>query len=198
MARAFRRIGISTDHGSPMCLASRICRIPASFDDPTANTLVLIGLPKLRGPARLNTAEMLAPLGIRGSSPERGANGRSMFQGIEIRAVSFVVMQTNWLGCFQSRNVGRPVVAAIKIHVMAMCTGDVIVNFVPQIPLISQSVSGIQMPVDRLIYRFIAADQVPVQWHQRVTGAKGMGGCHTSVSPHEKVIGGCMNSLASV
>src|ERR1700724_654224 len=100
MARAFRRIGISTDHGSPVRLARCTCWLPASLDDPTANTFVLIGLPKLRGPARLNTAEMLAPLGIRGSSPERGDYGRSMFQGIEVLAVSFVVMQTNVSGCF--------------------------------------------------------------------------------------------------
>ena len=81
-----------------------------------------------------------------------------MFHGIEILTVVSLIMQANVLRRFQPRNVGRPVVAAIKIHVMAMRPRDFVVNFVPQIPLISQAMRRIKIPVDRLINRFIAAE----------------------------------------
>ncbi len=80
----------------------------------------------------------------------------------------------NVLRRFQSRDVGRAVVTAIKIQVMAMRAGNIVIKFVPEIPLVRQTMSGTGISVYRLIHFLVAANNVPIEWHQRITHAQGV------------------------
>src|ERR1700678_1163882 len=104
---------------------------------------------------------MLAPLWILSSFHQCRADSRPMFLRIEIFTVIFRVMQANVLRCLQSRDIGRPVIAAIEIQMMAMWPGYLIVDFVPEIPFIGQAMRGAEVPVDRLIHFLVAAKHIP-------------------------------------
>src|SRR6185437_10057207 len=119
------------NHGSAMCVPSSVRRVPARLDDSHSNLFVLVCLPKCRRPARLNLTEMLAPLRMCCPSGQRRTNGGSMFPCVEILTVILLIVQANVLRGFQSRNIGRLIVAAIEIHMMSMSARGLIVDFVP-------------------------------------------------------------------
>src|SRR5208283_4065755 len=134
--------------GPSMRLASRIGRVSTRLDEPQACQLILIGLPKFARSARLHAGEMVAPLRILRSSEQCLSYSRAMSLGIEFFSVAFPVVETNVLRRRHPLNVGRPVVATIEVQMMAMRARAVSVYFVPDVPLVRQSMRRIKMPVD--------------------------------------------------
>jgi len=54
---------------------------------------------------------------------------------------------------------------------MAVRSGLVFVDSIPDVPVVRQAVGRIEMAVDRLVDHLVAAPQIPVERHERIAGA---------------------------
>ena len=70
-----------------------------------------------------------------------------MFIRVKVVTIVFLVMQPNVIGSIHPFDIPRIIVAAIKVSVMAMRTGNILIDSVPNVPLISQTVGRIKMAI---------------------------------------------------
>ena len=87
---------------------------------------------------------------------------------------------------------------AIEVDVMPMGSRDIGIQFMPQIPFVSEPMGWIEMSVDRLVHHLVPARDIAIQRHQRVARAKHTRGGHLAVASHEQMIRRRADNFASV
>ncbi len=91
-----------------------------------------------------------------------------MCLGIEISAVTFVVVQANVVCGVHSRDVGGPIVCPVKVDVVTVRTWHVCVDLLPKVPLIREAMSRVQVTRQWLVDHLVAASGLTIERHQGI------------------------------